>query len=244
VPDEPEAFEEEDDWDLRYRPEAEVYADARPELDRPHQRETRADRYAPIAVSDSMFSPEPPRAPSRRWAALATVAIVVGGGAATIYGLRSDAMSRLSGQISLPSFAAASAGQRAPLELLSLRHAAERSGAFTVTGLVQNPLAGNAVSDVVAVVYLFDREGRYFTSGKVALPSGLAPGEEAPFVISIDDARGVGRYRVGFRLENGGVVAHVDRRGQEPAGTTGDTVEESGPAAAVPTSTRGRVEGN
>lgn len=247
-----------EDWDLRYRPESDddAYIDSlvadeeaaparrapvRPSAPRAiRPSETDGDRFAPISVPESMFSGETPRAPSRRWAALTAVTLIVAAGAATVYGFRSDVLGRLS----LPSLSVTGSSQRAPLELLSLRHTSARDGSFTVTGLVQNPIDSGSVPGVVAVVYLFDKQGRYFASGKVALPSGLAPGEESPFEISIDEASGVGRYRVGFRLEDGGVVAHVDRRGHEPAGTTGDSVEDGSPAAAIPTSNRGRVEGN
>jgi hypothetical protein len=38
----------------------------------------------------------------------------------------------------------------------------------------------------------------------------------------------VSRYRVGFRTEEGGIVAHVDRRGQLPGGMTGDAIDGPG----------------
>ena len=128
--------------------------------------------------------------------------------------------------------------------MLSLRHETDGDGAFRVTGLVQNPPAGHSVADVVAVVYLFDRQGRYFASGRAALPTpALQPGEEAPFVVAIPDTGGVSRYRIGFRYEEGGVVSHVDRRGSAPVSTTGDSLE--GPGAPVRTvASPGRVEGN
>src|SRR5439155_12200115 len=113
-------------------------------------------------------------------------------------------------------------------------------GAFTVTGLVQNPLNGQAARKIVAVVYLFDRDGNYFAGGKAALDfTVLPPGDESPFVVHIPNAGRVTRYRVGFRSEEGGVVAHVDRRGQTPGGTTGDTIE----APAVPHAVSRRSEG-
>jgi hypothetical protein len=113
-----------------------------------------------------------------------------------------------------------------PIELLSLRHAANNDGSFTVTGLVQNPYGGRVARHVIAVVYLFDRDGNYFASGKAALDfTALEPGEESPFVVHVRDVGRVSRYRVGFRSEEGGVVAHVDRRGQLPGGTTGDAIE-------------------
>jgi hypothetical protein len=39
----------------------------------------------------------------------------------------------------------------------------------------------------------------------------LAPGDETPFVVSIDAPDTVARYRVSFRTDDG-VVPHVDRR--------------------------------
>jgi hypothetical protein len=57
----------------------------------------------------------------------------------------------------------------------------------------------------------------------VDVPS-LQAGEEATFTVTIPKMAGVGKYRVGFRLSEGGVVSHVDRRGQAPTGTTEDTV--------------------
>ena len=208
-------------------------------------RQPRQPRYAPIAMPDRMFDATDERgAPGRRWLVLAAVAAVVAAGAGTTWAFRSS--SPLGG-FTLPSLPAGLAGQAQvrPLELLSLRHGAGAAGEFTITGLVQNPAGGSAVDGVVAVVYLFDNQGRYFASGRAAIePASIAPGAEAPFTISIADAAGVSRYRVGFRREDGGVVAHVDRRGQEPVGTTGDSVEGAGSIEAVPIATRGRVEGN
>ena len=127
--------------------------------------------------------------------------------------------------------AAPSAGGR-PIELLSLRHAADDVGGFTVTGLVQNPLGGRKTKDVIAVVYLFDDGGRILATGRAPLDvSTFQPGEESTFVVVIPKAKGVGKYRVGFRLADGGVVAHIDRRGEPPVGTSEDAV---GPDRASP----------
>ena len=140
---------------------------------------------------------------------------------------------------------ASAANGRQPLELLSLKHGTDESGAFVVTGLVQNPIEGASLRDVVATVYLFDQQGRYFASGRARLDVAmLGAGEESPFVVKIPNAAAVGRYRVGFRLDDGGVVAHVDRRGQTPAGTSGDTIDdERGPSVATPAATPRRSEG-
>jgi hypothetical protein len=225
---------EDDTWDLALRPDIDLPPVARRRV----ERDGRA-----VAVPDAMFhSAVEPGAPRRRWVALAVVVLVVAGGAATVYGLRStNALSHFS----LPaSVTGGRAAQVEPLELLSLRHAADASGTFSVTGLVQNPSDGRGLTDVVAVVYLFDRQGQYFASGRAPLSQSLQPGEEAPFVITIPDAVGVGRYRVGFRHDDGGVVAHVDRRGHEPVGTTGGSIDEGDTSAVIPTSSPRRAEGN
>jgi len=231
---------DEPEWDLSLHGPDEADDVAVAPAPQPRQR-----RYAPIAMPDRMFDATDERgAPGRRWLVLAAVAAVVAAGAGTTWAFRSS--SPLDG-FTLPSLPAGLTGQAQaqPLELLSLRHGAGAAGEFTITGLVQNPAGGSAVDGVVAVVYLFDDQGRYFASGRAAIePASIAPGAEAPFTISIADASGVSRYRVGFRREDGGVVAHVDRRGQEPVGTTGDSVEGAGSIEAVPIATRGRVEGN
>jgi hypothetical protein len=96
------------------------------------------------------------------------------------------------------------------LELLSMRH--ERHGdALTVTGLVRN--GGSSPTDrLIAVVFLFNRNGDFVASGRAPLEfMALAPGDESPFRVSVPTVGEVGRYRVSFRTEAGG-VRHVDRR--------------------------------
>jgi hypothetical protein len=96
------------------------------------------------------------------------------------------------------------------LELLSMRH--ERNGdALTVTGLVRN--GGSSPADrLIAVVFIFDRNGDFVASGRAPLEFvSLAPGDESPFRVSVPSVSDVGRYRVSFRTETGG-VRHVDRR--------------------------------
>jgi hypothetical protein len=108
--------------------------------------------------------------------------------------------------------AAASEGP-SPIELTSLRH--ERSGeALVVTGVVHNPGRGRAYDDLAAVVFAFDRDGSYLTSGRAGLDyRRLSPGEESPFSITLPSAAGVARYRVSFRTD-AAVVPHLDRRNQ------------------------------
>jgi hypothetical protein len=107
------------------------------------------------------------------------------------------------------------AAEQSPLELVSLRH--ERRGtALNVTGLVRNPVGGRAVDKLSAVVFLFDQQGGFLSSARASVDYlSLAPGDESPFVISLDAPRNVARYRVSFRTD-GGIVPHIDRRGQDP----------------------------
>ena len=186
------------------------------------------------ALPDAMFGSTTnvrTGAPPRRWLALAVVGLLMAAAASTVYALHRPMMA---GESSLtPEPSAPRDGGPRPIELLSLRHGTDTGGAFTVTGLVQNPLTGQAVRKVTAVVYLFDREGTYFASGKAALEFAvLQPGDESPFVVHVPNVSRVSRYRVGFRSEEGGIVAHVDRRGQLPGGTTGDAIDVQRSAAA------------
>jgi len=103
-----------------------------------------------------------------------------------------------------------------PVELLALGH--DRDGArLTVRGVVRNPSAGRAVDRMTAVVFLYNRDGGFLTSGRAAIDStALLPGGESAFVVAVPGASDVGRYRVSFRTDDR-VVPHVDRRdrGQE-----------------------------
>ena len=151
---------------------------------------------------------------TRRWLALAATVVLVAAGAVGVVKVTahrswvvpgSDAPTRATG--------AGAASAPAPLELLSLRHSAEEAGFFTVTGLVKGPADTRISRGVVAVVYLFAEDGTYFAMGRSPIDRpALAPSEESPFVVRVPASAAVGRYRVGFRLDDGEVVAHVDRR--------------------------------
>ena len=111
--------------------------------------------------------------------------------------------------------AATSAAAEAPLELVSLRHE-RQSRELAITGLVRNPVNGMAVEKLAAVVFLFDQQGAFVKSSRADIDfTRLAPGDESPFVITLDAPSNVARYRVSFRTD-AGVVPHIDRRGQEP----------------------------
>jgi hypothetical protein len=103
-----------------------------------------------------------------------------------------------------------------PLELTSLAH--ERSGeSLKISGLVHNPRTGRVYSDVAAVVFTFDRQGNYLSSGRAGLDyRQLPPGEESPFAITLPSAAGAVRYRVSFRTE-AAVIPHIDRRNEPTA---------------------------
>jgi hypothetical protein len=183
-------------------------------------------------------------APTGRWLALTAIAAVMTVCLLAVY-VRHLPPLAMGSNVEQATSVALPAGAR-PLELLSLRHTTDPDGTFTVTGLVQNPYEGQPARRVVAVVYLFDRDGNYFAGSKAALDfTALQPGDESAFVVRVPTVGRVSRYRVGFRSEDGGVIVHVDRRGQLPGGTTGDAVDTQGTPhpAATPTSAPRRSEG-
>lgn len=99
----------------------------------------------------------------------------------------------------------------AALELVALGH--ERDGdRLTVRGIVRNPESGAALDRLTAVVFLFNRDGGFLSSGRVNVESSaLRPGTESIFVVTVPGAGDVGRYRVSFRTDDR-IVPHVDRR--------------------------------
>lgn len=201
------------DWDW-------ALAERRPEARGPriaHQPVRRAP------LPDAMFSAStaPPRAPRKRWLALCAVGLAMAALGSAVYTFYGPVIAAESPLAALTS-EAPGPGPR-PLELLSLRHSADPGGTFTVTGLVQNPSESATIRNVMAVVYLFDRDGKYFASGKATLDFNvLQRGAESPFTVRVPNVTQVTRYRVGFRSELDGVVAHVDRRGQAPDGMTAE----------------------
>lgn len=182
--------------------------------------------YEPELVyqpSAQLFATQQPAAAGPRWGMFVFVVLAcMSIGAGTVYGLYGSGRT-----FSWPALSA-SAPSASPLELLSLTHRREAGGDFVVTGLVQNPMNGRTTSGLVAVVYLFDADGEYFASGKAAIDiPALAAGDQSPFLIRLPNITKVSRYRLGFRMSDGGVFAHVDRRGEPLAGTTAAVVEES-----------------
>src|SRR5262249_36526356 len=84
---------------------------------------------------------------------------------------------------------------------------------LTVSGLVRNPAGGVPADGVSAVIFVFDRDGGFITSGRAPIDfTSLAPNDESPFKVEVPNVSDVARYRVSFRTSRG-IVRHVDRRG-------------------------------
>ena len=186
-----------------------------------------------IPLSDhDLFESAVEPAPTRRWTWMAAAALVMMLGAGTFYlvssGVITRAMARHDANDEMTN--------ARPIELLSLRYASE-SGNFVVTGLVQNPPASVSLHGVFAIVYLFDAEGKFMSSARASLESGvLSPGGESGFVVRVPATSDVTKYRVSFQHEDGAAVQHVDKRGALPANTTGDAVDAAANRASLSTS--------
>ena len=175
--------------------------------------EIRPSDGAVSGVSTLFAETEQPSPWGRRLAVIGSFAVVLLMiGFATMSGkARSSASAApgTSGQQQAPAL------DTTPLELLSLHHAQETQR-FVISGLVQNPRNGAALSHVVATAFLFGPDGTFLTSGRAPLDfTNLPPGVESPFVVSVQVTGQVARYRVGFRTEDGRVIAHVDKRGPD-----------------------------
>jgi hypothetical protein len=175
--------------------------------------------------SDLFARADPGASPASRFAAVVALGIfVVGTGAALAVVLSSGSRGTAtpathtlvtSGSNQTPAATSAPTEsapiESLPLELVALGH--ERTAdRLTIRGIVRNPPSGGEVSGLTAVVFLFNRDGGFLTSGRATIDApALAPGAESPFVVTVAGTADVGRYRVSFRTE-GGVVPHVDRR--------------------------------
>lgn len=175
----------------------------------------RSSETAVSGVSSLFAETNRPSPWGRRFAVIASLAVVV-----LVIGFVA-----VSGTARPPVSAAAvsSVAQQAPpidtapLELLALQYARdEDTKRLVISGLVQNPRSGAPLSRVVATAFLFGPDGTFLTSSRAPLDfTTLAPGVESPFVVSVPVTGQVARYRVGFRTEDGQVIAHVDKRGPD-----------------------------
>jgi hypothetical protein len=171
------------------------------------------------AAAQTIFATDERPSPSgRRIVAVAAVATVMALGVAGLLfasrsGTPASANVRQPGAGSRTgSVATTGTASAAPLELLSLRH--ERDGErLTITGLVRNPQNGPRLERISAVAFVFDPSGTFIASERALVDFlVLSPGEESPFVVSVTAPGRIGRYRIGFRGEDGVVVGHVDHR--------------------------------
>jgi hypothetical protein len=181
----------------------------RPVLD---DLEIRPADPAAVAGRRLFAEPEHPSAWRPRLAVIGVLAVVL---AAIAVGLT---FASAGGRAPVPASAmtsTATSAENAPLELLSLRHAQDGS-TLTISGLVRNPPTGAAVSGVAATAFVFAADGTLLASSRALVDeTPLAPGDESPFAVSVAVAGEVARYRIGFRAEEGRVIAHVDKRTPE-----------------------------
>jgi hypothetical protein len=180
-----------------------------------------SNRYAEVALSETPHVPvdhlfanadtdDGPRRPR--------LAAIVGGGALVVGTIVALLLFVTSGAhpaaSSAPKKAAAAPTAAAtggsPLELVALGHERE-DNRLTVRGVIRNPSGGHAITNLTAVVLLFNQQGGFVTSGRAAIDGALSPGGEVPFAVTVPGAADVGRYRVSFRTDEG-IVPHVDRR--------------------------------
>jgi hypothetical protein len=207
------------DWDVIGSQAAD--SDIRPDTSRPNGR---SRTRLPFAMFDSESASS---AGTRRLLAVTAIGLLIAAGYATASAMRAP---RAISAVAIPT----PDGEPQPLELLSLRHSTDSAGAFAVSGFVQNPTDGKDLTNVEAVIYLFDTKDQYFTTGRAPLEtSDLRPGTDSAFEVHIPNVANVSRYRVGFRQADGTVVAHVDRRGHLPLGSSetvlgGDQVRPAG----------------
>ncbi len=167
-----------------------------------------------------LFAQAETQSPWGRRAAVAgaLAAIVLAIGLAAAGASRSAASAAHGTAASAPEPSASSSGPApaaVPLELLSLHHVQEAER-LVITGVIQNPRRGAALSGIAATALLFGPDGAFLTSSRAPLDyTNLTPGMESPFVVTVPVTGTVARYRIGFRTEDGVVIAHVDRRPPE-----------------------------
>jgi len=161
--------------------------------------------------SPELFASAQPSSSGSRFAAVAVVVAIVCTAAiasVAVAGRRTVTSSTPSARDNQGATAAA---QAAPLELVALGH--QRDGdRLTVRGVVRNPPAGATFEGLTAVVFVFDADGGFVTSGRRTIDARLlTPAGESTFVVAVPNASAVSRYRVSFRTGDR-IVPHVDRR--------------------------------
>lgn len=207
---------------IRYEPQSDAEPPIRTRQTRerePQIREREGERLLNDLeirppVADIFAEPERSSPWGRRFAVIGLLAVF---GSAVLFTV---ALRREGPEVDAAKSATAPASMRsgsAPLELVSLRHTRD-GDTLTITGLVQNPKTGVPVTRLTATAVVFAPDGTFLAGGKAPLDyTSLAAGDESPFVVTVSVRGSVARYRVGFRGEDGSVVAHVDRRAGDVA---------------------------
>ena len=174
-------------------------------------------RDAPVSASALFAEPEHASPWGTRAAVMSGIALALA--AVVLFAL--SAQQRATVRVSTAAKPVAAAAVPA-LELLSL-HDARQPGSLTITGLVQNPRGGTMLTRVTVTAFAFDANGAFLASGRALLDvTALAPGDESPFVVTVPVAENVARYRIGFRGDDGRVIAHTDRRQPGAVAAVGD----------------------
>lgn len=198
--------------DERARSEARVNALAALAAE-PIARET-ADlplRQAPPTVGAMFTEPEQVSPWGHRVAVMVALGLAVA--SVLLFTLAANG-AKTSARAATPAAAAKATSPAAGLELLSLRDS-RQADTLTITGLVHNPRGGIPLSRVTVTAYTFDDTGSFLASGRALIDvTAFAPGDESPFVVTVPVTGAVARYRIGFRAEDGSVIAHIDRRQQ------------------------------
>jgi hypothetical protein len=171
-----------------------------------------ADGGAEVNGVAELFAPPEVSSPwGRRFAVIGAIAFVAG---SALFFTMHQRPGRDAIAAAVPADTSGTATP-APLELVSLRHM-QQGDTLTIAGLVQNPKSGTSMTRLTATAVVFGPDGAFLAGGKAPLDyTTLGAGDESPFVITVPVNRQVARYRVGFRAENGSVVAHVDRRADD-----------------------------
>jgi hypothetical protein len=161
--------------------------------------------------SSDMFAVAERTAVNRRWpAVIAGGVLVVATAISLVIVLSGGSTGTTHAADALPAVANMPA-EVPPLELVALGHERD-ADRLIVRGVVRNPPSGALAERLTAVVFVFNRDGGFLTSGRMMIdPSTLRPGGESIFVVSIPGASEVGRYRVSFRTDDR-IMPHVDRR--------------------------------
>ncbi len=98
-----------------------------------------------------------------------------------------------------------------PLELIALGQE-PKGDHLIVRGVIRNPVTGTRIDRLIAVVFVFDADGGFVTSGRATIDNAsLLPGGESAFLVDIPDAARAARYRVSFRTDTA-VIPHLDKR--------------------------------